>query len=61
LSDVRMHGGLGLISMQERARLVGGNLLLRTRPGAGTLILVRVPTGREKDRCDTSVYSCERM
>jgi signal transduction histidine kinase len=35
--------GLGLLSMQERARLVGGTLLLRTRPGEGTLILVRVP------------------
>lgn len=43
LSEVREHGGLGLISMQERARLVGGNLLLTAKPGQGTTVLVRVP------------------
>ena len=41
--QVRRKGGLGLLSMQERARLAGGSLLLRTRPGKGTLLLVRVP------------------
>lgn len=43
LRQVRGSGGLGLLGMQERARLAGGNLMLRTRPGNGTLILVRVP------------------
>ena len=46
LNEVRMQGGLGLVSMQERARLVGGNVLLRSRRGAGTLILARVPVSR---------------
>lgn len=45
LDKVREKGGLGLLSMQERARLVGGSLLLRTRPDDGTLIVVRVPLG----------------
>ncbi|MBA3548728.1 MAG: PAS domain S-box protein [Nannocystis sp.] len=40
---VRGRGGLGIISMQERARLVGGSLSLRSRPGEGTIIDVRVP------------------
>jgi two-component system, chemotaxis family, CheB/CheR fusion protein len=43
LGDASIRGGLGLISMQERARLVGGNLLLTTQPGSGTVILARVP------------------
>lgn len=41
--SVKAHGGLGLVSMQERARLAGGTLLLRTQPGEGTVITVRVP------------------
>ena len=43
--EVRHRGGLGLISMQERARLAGGNLLLSSRSGEGTILLVRVPLG----------------
>ena len=35
--------GLGLISMQERVRLVGGTLLLESRPGTGTELEVRAP------------------
>ena len=45
--EARSGGGLGLISMQERARLAGGNLLLSTRPGEGTVLSVRVPLGDE--------------
>jgi PAS domain S-box-containing protein len=43
LADIRQKGGLGLVSMQERARLVGGTLLLSADPGKGTTVLVRVP------------------
>ena len=35
--------GLGLISMQERLRLVGGQLLVESKPSHGTRIRVRVP------------------
>ncbi|MEJ7715387.1 MAG: sensor histidine kinase [Thermoleophilaceae bacterium] len=36
-------GGLGLEGMAERARLVGGELDLRSAPGRGTEITLRVP------------------
>ena len=36
-------GGLGLISMRERARLVRGHLALTSKPGYGTRVDVHVP------------------
>ena len=40
----RAHGGgLGLVSMEERARLVRGCVTISTAPGLGTTIEVRVP------------------
>ena len=36
-------GGLGLISMRERARLVQGHLTLTSKPGQGTRVDLRVP------------------
>jgi signal transduction histidine kinase len=40
---VRGTGGLGLISMEERARLAGGTLSIESAPGKGTRISVIVP------------------
>jgi PAS domain S-box-containing protein len=36
-------GGLGLISMRERVRLVGGTIAIESKPMGGTTIHVRVP------------------
>lgn len=36
-------GGYGLLSMSERAELVGGRLRIRTRPGSGTSVLATIP------------------
>lgn len=36
-------GGFGLVSMQERAELFGGSLILTTSPGEGTMVLARWP------------------
>lgn len=36
-------GGYGMLSMAERADLVGGTLVVRSAPGAGTTIAVTVP------------------
>jgi signal transduction histidine kinase len=41
--EVRFRGGLGLISMQERATLAGGTLRLTSSPGQGTIIEVHLP------------------
>jgi two-component system, NarL family, sensor kinase len=41
--SVKGNGGLGLISMQERVRLVNGEFSLKTRPGHGVLITIQVP------------------
>jgi two-component system NarL family sensor kinase len=35
--------GLGLMSVDERVRAVGGRLAIATRPGGGTAIEVKVP------------------
>lgn len=43
LNQVRQNGGLGLVSMNERARSAGGTLHLHTQPGEGTSIVVHVP------------------
>ncbi len=39
----RANGGLGLISIEERVRLLNGRVDLRSRPGAGTTLQVQVP------------------
>jgi two-component system, chemotaxis family, CheB/CheR fusion protein len=44
LKRVSSTGGLGLLSIQERARLLGGTLEMRTAPDQGTAVIVRVPT-----------------
>ena len=41
--DERSKTGLGLISMRERVRLVGGELSIQSQPSKGTQIEVRVP------------------
>jgi PAS domain S-box-containing protein len=38
--------GLGLLSMRERLRLIGGEISIRSGVGAGTRVEVRVPVGR---------------
>ena len=42
-SDPRQRGGIGLVSMHERAELLGGTLQIETAPGSGTQVLVRIP------------------
>ena len=43
LEEVRGKGGLGLISMEERVRLVRGDFKIHSQPGEGTRVEVRVP------------------
>ncbi len=44
---VRRKGGLGLVSMEERVRLLRGMLRIRSQPGGGTELHVHVPFNRE--------------
>ena len=43
LSDIGSSGKLGLIGMQERAQLIGGNVGIESTPGKGTTISVEIP------------------
>ena len=43
-------GGIGIVGMRERARVLGGNLGIRSEPGAGTT--VRFELALRKDRQD---------
>jgi PAS domain S-box-containing protein len=45
----RRKGGLGLISMEERARMVGGTMRLDSRSGKGTLVEVKVPLAGSRE------------
>jgi PAS domain S-box-containing protein len=42
-SDLAASGKLGILGMQERVRLLGGSLAVRSEPGAGTSVVVTVP------------------
>jgi len=43
-AEARRNGaGLGLVSMEERAHLAGGDLTIASRPGNGTVISLRLP------------------
>jgi len=42
-SEARSKPGLGLASMEERVRLVGGEFTVSSKPKQGTTIAVRIP------------------
>jgi signal transduction histidine kinase len=44
-AGVAGHGGLGLVSIRERLRLVDGELTVQSQPGAGTRLVAQVPLG----------------
>jgi signal transduction histidine kinase len=43
VAQARRKSGLGLVSMEERARIVGGSLSINSRVGSGTRIEVVIP------------------
>ncbi len=49
LAEARRRRGLGLISLDERVRLVRGSLTIDTRPQAGTGLRVVVPLSEALD------------
>jgi PAS domain S-box-containing protein len=42
-SELVQSGRLGIVGMRERARLVGGTLIVQSEPGKGTNVTLRVP------------------
>jgi len=44
--------GLGLFGMKERVALVGGTLNIRSAPGKGTVIAVKMPLNMEVERAE---------
>ena len=42
-SELVQSGKLGIVGMRERARLVGGTLIVQSEPGKGTTVTLRVP------------------
>lgn len=47
-------GGYGLLSMAERAEIVGGRLNIRSRPGAGTAVTATIPLSATPPRADAN-------
>jgi signal transduction histidine kinase len=47
LEAARIGPGLGLLSIQERVRMMQGTLSIETHPGFGTAIRVHVPVSRK--------------
>jgi signal transduction histidine kinase len=45
-ADAQHAGHLGLQSMRERAEACGGTLVLRSAPGRGSALRVRIPSQR---------------
>jgi len=43
VDDLPRSGKMGLVGMQERARLLGGTLEVQSTPGKGTTIIIEVP------------------
>jgi PAS domain S-box-containing protein len=43
LDNEKQNGGLGLLGMRERVKLVGGTLDIISNPGKGTKLLIKVP------------------
>jgi signal transduction histidine kinase len=49
-------GRLGIMGMEERASLVGGNLTIESRPGVGTAVFAEVPWEEQSDGPDPDTH-----
>jgi len=41
--DLAREGKLGVLGMEERARLIGGNIQIKSEPGKGTIVIAKAP------------------
>ena len=56
VESVKGVAGLGLISMRERLRLVGGNFSIESEPSNGTRIRVRIPPVAMTEDANSRTY-----
>lgn len=49
---------LGILGMYERANLVGGNLIIKSKPGKGTKVIISIPLSKSVDKEKTENYEC---
>lgn len=49
LDGAHENGNIGLLSMQERANMVDGELQIESTPGAGTSVILTIPTLRRRE------------
>ena len=57
LKSTKAHARLGLVSIRERVRLVGGRFSIASQPSRGTTILVRIPLFAK----DATVANADRV
>lgn len=63
MNNYEQRGSLGMVNLQERAELIGGELSLRSVPGKGTRINIFIPKAeeaRKKKRSVTGTLSLPR-
>lgn len=48
--EARGRGGMGILNMEERTRLINGSFSLKAQPGKGVAVLVRVPLSQGRAR-----------
>jgi signal transduction histidine kinase len=61
VQKARTKGGLGLLSMHERANLVRGTLSVDSVPGEGTRIQVTVPLGSARSGGNSGDHSSPEL
>ena len=58
-SDVcRKKSSLGILGMYERASLVDGNLMVKSKPAKGTKVIVSIPLPKSKNNAKVEDYGC---
>lgn len=48
----RVDGGIGIVGMQERARALGGDLEIRSEPGAGTTVRFELVLSKDREELE---------
>jgi two-component system sensor histidine kinase UhpB len=56
-SEITDTKSFGLISIKERARVLGGDVEISGRPGRGTVITSEIPLGKKEDTCGKDTHS----